>query len=115
MGRAMSGGGQPRSWPSDADVRRAAKRAEARGKRLFGDWTEQDGEDFMRAVREASPDHWARLYQQEPTPPTDAEVWESIKRGRCRPACLCPRETIRRVLIERGTCGGGGCPYGGDF
>ncbi|MEO5586079.1 MAG: hypothetical protein ABIQ81_00130 [Novosphingobium sp.] len=31
-----------------------------------------------------------------------------------RPKCHCPAATIARV--ERGgTCGGGGCPYGGDF
>lgn len=32
-----------------------------------------------------------------------------------RPRCGCSSETVRRVLVEHGTCGGGGCPYGGDF
>ena len=28
--------------------------------------------------------------------------------------CACPAETIERVR-KGGTCGMGGCPYGGDF
>lgn len=32
-----------------------------------------------------------------------------------RPLCGCPSATARRVIIEHGTCGRGGCPYGGDF
>lgn len=31
------------------------------------------------------------------------------------PRCGCGSETVRRVLIENGVCGRGGCPYGGDF
>lgn len=29
-------------------------------------------------------------------------------------ACLCPLSTIERVIFDHGTCGRGGCPYGGD-
>lgn len=31
-----------------------------------------------------------------------------------RGACLCPLSTIERVIVDHGTCGRGGCPYGGD-
>lgn len=31
-----------------------------------------------------------------------------------RGACLCPLSTIERVIVDYGTCGRGGCPYGGD-
>ncbi len=31
-----------------------------------------------------------------------------------RPRCGCDSATVRRVLIEHGTCAMGGCPYGGD-
>lgn len=31
-----------------------------------------------------------------------------------RGACLCPLSTIERVVVDHGTCGRGGCPYGGD-
>lgn len=29
--------------------------------------------------------------------------------------CLCPISTIERVVRDHGTCGQGGCPYGGDI
>lgn len=32
-----------------------------------------------------------------------------------RPRCGCPTATIERVIRDHGTCGMGGCPYGGDF
>ncbi|HLY89062.1 MAG TPA: hypothetical protein VKQ27_08765 [Acetobacteraceae bacterium] len=32
-----------------------------------------------------------------------------------RPRCGCPTETVRRVIQDHGTCGMGGCPYGGDI
>lgn len=31
------------------------------------------------------------------------------------PRCQCSSETVRRVLVDHGTCAMGGCPYGGDF
>jgi predicted FMN-binding regulatory protein PaiB len=31
------------------------------------------------------------------------------------PRCGCPTETVRRVIVEHGVCGMGGCPYGGDI
>jgi hypothetical protein len=32
-----------------------------------------------------------------------------------RTLCACPLATVERVTKEHGTCGNGGCPYGGDF
>ncbi len=32
-----------------------------------------------------------------------------------RIACGCTPECFDRVVLEHGTCGRGGCPYGGDF
>jgi len=32
-----------------------------------------------------------------------------------RPRCGCPSETARRVIVDHGVCGKGGCPYGGDL
>lgn len=32
-----------------------------------------------------------------------------------RPRCGCPSATVERVIRHGGTCGMGGCPYGGDF
>lgn len=31
-----------------------------------------------------------------------------------RPRCGCQTATVRRVIQDHGTCGMGGCPYGGD-
>lgn len=31
------------------------------------------------------------------------------------PRCGCPMGTVRRVIVDHGTCGKGGCPYGGDL
>lgn len=41
-------------------------------------------------------------------------AYEARYPHRVRPKCSCPAETIARVEAG-GTCGGGGCPYGGDF
>ena len=70
------------------DVRRAFERAEARG---------------ILTVRVVD----------EPEPEPSDHLAEVRRDGRGR--CLCPIATIERVLIDRGTCGRGGCPYGGDF
>lgn len=44
----------------------------------------------------------------------DKQRARSDKREIERPRCGCPSETVRRVLVKHGTCGMGGCPYGGD-
>lgn len=44
----------------------------------------------------------------EPPPRTDADEI-------ARPRCGCSSETVRRVIVEHGTCTMGGCPYGGDL
>lgn len=31
------------------------------------------------------------------------------------PRCRCPTATVERVIRDHGTCGMGGCPYGGDI
>lgn len=31
------------------------------------------------------------------------------------PRCGCTSDVARRVIIDNGTCGKGGCPYGGDI
>ena len=47
-------------------------------------------------------------HEGEPLPEMD-EI-----RAAGRGACLCPLSTIERVVVDHGTCGRGGCPYGGD-
>lgn len=47
-------------------------------------------------------------------PADDLEAMAMI-RDRGRGACLCPISTIERVMLGCGTCGRGGCPYGGDI
>lgn len=32
-----------------------------------------------------------------------------------QPRCGCPSDTVRRVIVEHGTCSMGGRPYGGDI
>lgn len=46
----------------------------------------------------------------------DEEAEPEIEKIRAagRGACLCPLSTIERVIVDHGTCGRGGCPYGGD-
>lgn len=44
--------------------------------------------------------------------PQISELDEIRARGRGK--CLCPIATIERVLVRGGSCGRGGCPYGGD-
>lgn len=46
--------------------------------------------------------------EEQPDPTID-EI-----RAAGRGACLCPLSTIERVIVDHGTCGRGGCPYGGD-
>lgn len=46
--------------------------------------------------------------EEQPDPAID-EI-----RAAGRGACLCPLSTIERVIVDHGTCGRGGCPYGGD-
>lgn len=44
----------------------------------------------------------------QPLPRTDAEEI-------ARPRCGCGSDIARRVIIDHGTCGMVGCPYGGDL
>lgn len=51
-----------------------------------------------------------RVVTQDEEPDDAIEAIRAAGRG----ACLCPLSTIERVVVDHGTCGRGGCPYGGD-
>lgn len=60
------------------------------------DWTMRDG---ARAI--------VRALAKLNAPRGDAEE-------AAQPRCGCTPEIARRVIVDHGTCGMGGCPYGGD-
>lgn len=43
--------------------------------------------------------------------PGDVQTMEDL----ASPRCGCSPDVARRVIVDHGTCGMGGCPYGGDF
>lgn len=53
-----------------------------------------------------------RIVEVEPV--SDSEEMAAI-RAAGRGKCLCSIPMIESVLIDRLSCGRGGCPYGGDF
>lgn len=57
------------------------------------------GRSGLLEIANDDPRAFRQLYQQQPDP---------------KPRCGCPEIVVQRVL-RGGTCGRGGCPYGGDF
>lgn len=47
-------------------------------------------------------------------PETPSEEMAAIRQAG-RAHCLCSLDTVERVIMRGGTCGRGGCPYGGDL
>lgn len=67
----------------------------------------------VRALLEEAEDNGVltvRVVTEDAEPGSEMDAIRAAGRG----ACLCPLSTIERVVVDHGTCGRGGCPYGGD-
>lgn len=103
--------------------------AEALGRQIGkadGDDTEADAVAWLadrlemptgdvRALLEEAEDNGVLIVRVVTDDPADDhDVMKAIYAAG-RGACLCSLSTIERVVLGTGTCGRGGCPYGGDL
>lgn len=66
------------------------------------------------SVRDSTPER-RRAWCSMAAPMPKLAPGDENEREIANPRCGCSPETVRHVLVDHGTCSGGGCPYGGDF